>query len=121
MAANHHTRVVSPQQHNVMISEVKVLVQPILQRQIGEDVAGLGDEDRLLNFGLIHVNRGAGLGRVVPGGNSIAGYNLGGNSTARYNLELHIEQGLGELDQSGFDETRSHDVYYVTWYLLEIH
>lgn len=47
MTANHHARVVQPQHENVMIAEVIVLVDPILESEVGEDVIGLTNEDRL--------------------------------------------------------------------------
>lgn len=41
MSSDHHARIVDPQHENVMTSKVIVLVDPIFECEIGEDVVGL--------------------------------------------------------------------------------
>lgn len=95
MTSNHHTRVVPPQKHHMMVGEIKVLIQPVLQGEVGEDIARLGDEYGFLDLGFIVVYGSAGFGRVEA---------TGGYSTARQKLRYSkLKSDVGEFEYSGFD------------------
>lgn len=52
MTSNNNARIVGPQQEHMMIDKVEVLVEPILQCQVGEDIMRLRDEHRFLNISI---------------------------------------------------------------------
>lgn len=79
----------------MMVGEIKVLIQPVLQGEVGEDIARLGDEYGFLDLGFIVVYGSAGFGRVEA---------TGGYSTARQKLRYSkLKSDVGEFEYSGFD------------------
>lgn len=53
VAPNHHARLVFPQEKHPVLGKVVVLVHPVLERQVGEDVVRLGNEDGAGNSSLL--------------------------------------------------------------------
>lgn len=49
VAPDDHTRIIQPQHENVMVAKVVVLVDPVLEGEVGEDIVGLRDEHRFAN------------------------------------------------------------------------
>lgn len=65
VSANDHAGIVSPEQQNMMIGKVVVPVKPVLEREVGEDVPRLGDENGFLDGALGDVLNSV-RGRVGP-------------------------------------------------------
>lgn len=64
MSADDDTRLVAPQQQNVLVCKVEILIEPIFQREVREYVGGLRDENGLddvrvgrLLSGEVHLHR----------------------------------------------------------------
>lgn len=65
MSSDNNARVIQPQHENVMVAEVVVLIDPVFEREVGEDIVGLRNEnglsDRLI-FLWSRSLRGIGIG-----------------------------------------------------------